>query len=142
MAKNIRYGEWKIAPKPKKEDERVTVRAPTGLIISSHEEYSRTLWVDTNVIVRCLSMFQDEEWLAEKARYALQVLRKCVERDPEKHGGVPVLRGTRFTIPSLFAEMSEGRSIFEIAEDHELDKDQLRELLEGLSIHFDQPLVK
>jgi uncharacterized protein (DUF433 family) len=85
-------------------------------------------------------MIRDDEWLAEQARQALHLLRQTVEIDPEKHSGVPVLRGTRFTLAQLFVEMSEGRGILEIAESFHLDKDQLRELLEGLSMHFDRPL--
>ena len=64
---------------------------------------------------------------------ALRVLHGCVEVNSGKHGKKPVLRGTRYLISTLFAELSEGCSITELAEDHDLDKEQLRELLEGSS---------
>jgi hypothetical protein len=31
-----------------------------------------------------------DEWLAERAKYALTTLRDCVEINPNKHGGAPV----------------------------------------------------
>jgi len=84
----------------------------------------------------------EEEWLAERAKHALLLLRESVEVNPGKHGGIPVLRGTRFTVSQLFAEMSEGRGIIDIAADFELDPDLLRKLLEGFSVHFDRPPEK
>jgi uncharacterized protein (DUF433 family) len=81
-----------------------------------------------------------EEWLAERTKYALVSLHDCVEVDPDKVGGVPVLRGTRFTVAQLFAEISEGRSLPDIAEGFRLDLEQLKKVMEGLSIHLDRPL--
>jgi uncharacterized protein (DUF433 family) len=84
----------------------------------------------------------DEEWLAERAWHARLILRDCVEVNPGKHGGVPMLRGIRFPIASGFAEMSEGLDINEIAADFDLDKDMLKQLLEALAIHLDLPVAK
>ena len=44
------------------------------------------------------STASEEEWLAERARYAILALRDSVDVNPDKHGGVPVLRGSRFTV--------------------------------------------
>jgi hypothetical protein len=38
------------------------------------------------------------EWLAERAREAVVTLRECVEVNPGKCRGVPVLRGTRLPV--------------------------------------------
>src|SRR5262245_60900557 len=84
----------------------------------------------------------EEEWLAERAKYALAVLRDCVEVHPDKRGGVPVLRGTRFTVAQLFAEIGEGRSLGEIASDFSLDLEVMKKLMEGFSIHLDRPLAQ
>ncbi len=90
---------------------------------------------------RAASALPDEEWLAERAKYALLVLRECVEVSPGKHGGVPVLRGTRFTVAQVFAEAGEGRSLPEIAADFNLDAELLKNLMDGFSIHLDRPLA-
>lgn len=137
----LRLSEWAISRRAKKETSLGLSHGRTGVIITSTLKDPHSEWCDQNLIVRNASVIREEEWLAEQSRYALQLLRQCVERDPGKHSGVAVLRGTRFTIAQLFAEMSEGRGILEIAEAYRLDKEQLRELLEGLSMHFDQPLV-
>jgi uncharacterized protein (DUF433 family) len=84
----------------------------------------------------------EEEWLLERAKYALLTLRECVESNPDKHSGVPVLRGTRFTVAQLFAELAEGRSLLEIASDFSIEADLLKRLLEGFSAYLDQPLAK
>ena len=90
-----------------------------------------------NGIDRLLSK---EDWLAERSQWATSVLRDSVEVDPNKRSGVPVLKGTRFTIAQLFAEIAEGRSIVEIAEDFELDLDTIKSLLQGFSTHLDHPM--
>lgn len=83
-----------------------------------------------------------EEWLAERARGAAMLLRNCVEVNANKRGGVPVLKGTRFTVAQLFAEIAEGRSAGEIAEDFDLELEMIKEVLHGFSIHLDQPMTR
>ncbi len=87
-----------------------------------------------------LDVRPEEEWLAERARHSMTVLRECVEVSPGKQGGVPVLRGTRFTVAQLFAEIGEGRSLPEIAADFGLDLGLMKKLMEGLAIQLDRPL--
>lgn len=91
---------------------------------------------------RNISYHMDEAWVAERARFAILLLRECVELNPRKHGGVPVLRGTRFPISHVFAELSDGLSIGQLAADFELDRDMLKNLLMAISIHLDQPFAK
>lgn len=88
------------------------------------------------------SSMSKAEWLAEQAKNALLMLQDCVEVNPGKHGGIPVLRGTRFPIAQVFAEMSEALSIEERATDFDLDRDSLKKLLEALAIHLDRPFAK
>ena len=83
-----------------------------------------------------------EEWLGERARFALTMLRDCTEVNPEKRGGVPVLKGTRFTLAQLLAEIAEGRNVQELSEDFELDLETIKQFLEGLSICFDHSFYK
>jgi uncharacterized protein (DUF433 family) len=83
-----------------------------------------------------------EEWLAERARHAMLMLRDCAEVNPRKRGGVPVLKGTRFTLAQILAEIAEGRSVTELAEDFDLDLEIIKQFLEGLSIYFDRPAFR
>lgn len=84
----------------------------------------------------------DEEWLGERLRYSTIALRECIEVNPNKRGGIPVIRGTRFTVAQLLAEIAEGRSLNEIAEDFEIDLHLLKKLLESMSIYLDRPAFK
>jgi uncharacterized protein (DUF433 family) len=80
-----------------------------------------------------------EEWLAERARCALSMLRDCTEVNPRKCGGVPVLKGTRFSLAQVLAEIAEGRSVTELAEDFDLEPALIKEFLEGMAIALDRP---
>lgn len=79
-----------------------------------------------------------EEMLA-RTRSAVLLLKDSIEVDPQKRGGVPVLRGTRFTVAQVLAEIAEGRSVAELAEDFDLDPALLKKFLEGLAQSFDSP---
>jgi uncharacterized protein (DUF433 family) len=83
----------------------------------------------------------EAEWLAERTKHAILMIRDCVEVNPNKRGGVPVLKGTRFTVAQLFAELGEGRSLGEIAEDFELDPTMMKKLMESFAIQLDRPFV-
>ena len=80
-----------------------------------------------------------EEWLADRARYAISMLRDCTEVNPRKCGGVPVLKGTRFSLAQILAEIAEGKSVSELAEDFELQPALIKEFLEGMAIALDRP---
>ncbi len=83
-----------------------------------------------------------DEWLAERMAYASQKLRECVEVNPKRRGGIPVLKGTRFTLGQLLGELADGRSLPCIAEDFELDLQILEQFLRGLSICLDRPATR
>jgi uncharacterized protein (DUF433 family) len=82
-----------------------------------------------------------EEWLAFRWKCAALALRDSVEIDSRKRGGIPVVRGTRFTISQLLAEIADDRSLSEIANELELDLVLLEQFLRGLSICLDRPAI-
>ena len=60
-------------------------------------------------------------------------LPNLVDRDPNKCGGVPVLRNTRFAVAQLIAELADSDSVGEIADDFDLSESQIREFLRELA---------
>ncbi len=79
--------------------------------------------------------------LAERTAWAAAILRECVEIDPTKRSGVPILRGTRFTVAQVFAELADGQSIDQIAESFDLDVETLKQLLHGFATNLDRPIT-
>lgn len=73
------------------------------------------------------------EELAARIGNAVAALTDCVEINPQKRSGVPVLKGTRLTVAQLLAEIADGRKVAEIAEDFDVDKALIQRLLEGLA---------
>lgn len=53
-------------------------------------------------------------------------------------GGKPCIFGTRFTVAQLLAELAEGHSVEEIAEDFDISEKRCRAALEQLAKLFDQ----
>ncbi|HYV34165.1 MAG TPA: DUF433 domain-containing protein [Gemmataceae bacterium] len=78
--------------------------------------------------------------LLTKTRHAMLALKDCVEVNPLKRGGAPVLVGTRFTVAQLLAELAAGRSVAEIAEDFDLALNTIERLLDGLALSLDGPV--
>ena len=79
-----------------------------------------------------------EQWLAERTEYAARELHECVEFDPGKRGGVPMLKGTRMSVAQLLAELGEGRSTVEVAEDFDLDAALVKRFVCGLAVCLDR----
>jgi uncharacterized protein (DUF433 family) len=77
---------------------------------------------------------------ARRAREAMVALQECVEVSPEVLGGVPVLRGTRFSVPQLFAELADSSGLAELADDFELDPALLQRFLHALAVYLDKPV--
>lgn len=84
------------------------------------------------------SVLPDE--LLARTHNAILLLKDCVEVNPQKRGGAPVLKGTRFSVAQLLAEIAEGRGVAEIAADFDLDLELIKKLLEGLALSFDGPV--
>ena len=78
-------------------------------------------------------------WLADRVNYATLLLCDSVEIDPDIRSGIPVLRGTRVPLSQALAEIADGSSIVEIADDLEIDERTIRGFIEGFSVWMDRP---
>jgi uncharacterized protein (DUF433 family) len=63
-----------------------------------------------------------------------EAAQEYVETDPQKLGGVPIFKGTRFAVRQLFAELADGQSVQQIAKNYRLDLPMLRGFLHSLGI--------
>ena len=68
-----------------------------------------------------LSSPRTDQWLADRLEHASRELDDCVELNPEKLGGIPVLKGTRISVAQIMAEIGEGSSAAEVSADFDLD---------------------
>lgn len=59
---------------------------------------------------------------------------KMIQRLPDIRNGIPVIRGTRFPVYRMLAELSDGYSIHEISEEFDITYDQLSLTLVDLAI--------
>jgi uncharacterized protein (DUF433 family) len=82
------------------------------------------------------------EWYIQCQLYGLVRLRNVVEVDPERRGGIPVLRGTRFTVAQVLAELAETEGAEEVAENFDLEARVIRDLLNALSLLLNRPYGK
>jgi uncharacterized protein (DUF433 family) len=96
-------------------------------------------WTFEKVSGHHSQVLSDEKWIAERLQYSLVLLKDWIEVDPLKRSGVPVLRGTRFTVSQMLAELADGRSSVELAEDFDLDIVVIQNVLHGFSIYLDRP---
>lgn len=81
-----------------------------------------------------------EEWLADRLRLAARMLTDCVEANPRKRSGIPVIKGSRVTLAQVLAELADDHRVSELSDDFEIDVELLRKFLEGLAIYLDQPV--
>jgi uncharacterized protein (DUF433 family) len=79
--------------------------------------------------------------LADRVRRAVMILENSVESRKDVLGGVPVLKGTRFSVGQLFAELAEGENIDTLASDCELDREALSTLLHALAVCLSDPMA-
>jgi uncharacterized protein (DUF433 family) len=64
-------------------------------------------------------------------------LKKTMISDPGILGGLPVVKGTRFPVSQVLAELADDYKLSEIADSFDLDVEILRELLSGLSLQYE-----
>ncbi len=81
-----------------------------------------------------------EQWLTARIQQATRDLGECVEWNPNKVGGVPVLKGTRISVAQILAEIGEGQSAEEVADDFELDVNLVKKLVQGLAVCLDRTI--
>ena len=76
---------------------------------------------------------------ARKMNRAVERLSEYIDIDPARRAGIPVIKGTRFRVSQLFAQLADGDSISDLEENLELDRALLQNLLHALSVVIDQP---
>jgi len=79
--------------------------------------------------------------LQERLRFAVETLNECIDVDANLRGGIPVVKGTRFPVSQLLAEIADSELLSGLALEFSLDGEVIRRLLEGLSICLDRPLA-
>lgn len=57
---------------------------------------------------------------------------------PKRRGGLPCVRGTRFTVAQVLAELADGRCIDELADSFDMDVDMLEALLRELALTYER----
>jgi uncharacterized protein (DUF433 family) len=97
-------------------------------------------WIKSAASVRHAN--RAEEWYIQCTFHGLATLSNCVEVDPERRGGVPVLKGTRVTVVEALGEIADSHCLQEIAHDFELDFENLKCLVDSLSLLFNRPYQK
>jgi uncharacterized protein (DUF433 family) len=60
-----------------------------------------------------------------------------IEINKGKRGGRPVVKGTRFLVSDLLAELADDRKLSEIAESFDIKLSKLRNVLQYLSIRIE-----
>jgi uncharacterized protein (DUF433 family) len=83
-----------------------------------------------------------EQWLIERTQHASRELGDCIELNPLKSGGVPVLKGTRISVAQVLAEIGEGQTADEVARDFDLDVEVIKKLVKGLAVYLDRPVCR
>ncbi|MGD0411655.1 MAG: DUF433 domain-containing protein [Verrucomicrobiota bacterium] len=71
------------------------------------------------------------------AQAATRRLAECVEKDPARLGGVPVFRGTRVPVKSLFDHLSAGDSVEVFLDDFPgVTREQVRAVLDAAGLRL------
>lgn len=83
--------------------------------------------------------FRLEQWFSECVQWGDKALQNSVEIDPKRRGGIPVLKGTRFTVSQTLAELADSTGVPEVANRFDLNQETIRELLYGLALLAERP---
>lgn len=82
------------------------------------------------------------EWYIECEVNGLRILEQSVDVDPDIRGGLPVLKGTGFTVAQTLAEIAEGPAADDLARRFNLVANDIREMLNGLSLVLQRPFSR
>ena len=113
-----------------------------------HEEWrprktnALTDWLPDNRPLPKAIPLRLEQWLAERLRHSITLLRSSVAVHPDVMGSVPVLHGTRVTVAQILAEIADDACISEIADDLDIDSTLIVNLLQGMAVQFDRPFFR
>ena len=78
-----------------------------------------------------------------RIEYARELLEETVEVDSAISGGKPVLKGTRFPVSRVLAELAEGKSLRSISKEYDLDVEKHKiPVLEQVKIVCHNPFGK
>jgi uncharacterized protein (DUF433 family) len=78
-------------------------------------------------------------WFDACAANGYELLKQSVDIDPDIRGGVPVLKGTGFTVAQAIVELAESCSVEDMAKSFDLDAERVRETLFALSLLLQRP---
>lgn len=106
---------------------------PGTVTLQEVESQALGLWL--NVPLRVVHELE----ISDRYRQAVIALRNCLESNPQKLGGVPVFRGTRFSASQLLAELADSDAITGIADEFEIEEQALQTFLHALAVYFDRP---
>lgn len=105
------------------------------------ERKERNRWLDTIRTSR-LPWVSSDDRIEERLRLAALALRDCVEINARRLGGVPTLKGSRFSVGQVLSQIADGDSIDDLAENFDLDREQLATLLHALAAYLSRPVHK
>lgn len=115
-----------------------------GMEIEDWRHDSEHRWF--SVLQRPASLSVSRDWVAAALAVRLvcgtRMLREAVDVHLEVRGSVPVLRGTRFPVSQVLAELADGRHIYEVAEDYDLEASDLESLLGGMAMCLERPVAR
>jgi uncharacterized protein (DUF433 family) len=95
-----------------------------GYLCTTSPAGPSTLTADHYVVIRLESAIRD--------------MRSCIDIDPMRAGGKPVLKGTRFTVAQVISQIAEGDTVDDLTENFRLDGGIIRCFLRALSVAFDR----
>jgi uncharacterized protein (DUF433 family) len=80
--------------------------------------------------------------LSVRLTYGTLLLKECVDIDPDRMGGIPVLAGTRFPVAQVLGELADGTTVSKLAKNFNLDAELIASFLRGIAIHLDRPFSR
>ena len=91
-------------------------------------------WEEPPAPARLKSGSVTAEWYIECQLYGWLMLEQQIEIDHDRRGGVPLLRGTGFTVAHIFDERAESVAVVEVVDNFDLQVEQIRDILNGFSL--------
>jgi uncharacterized protein (DUF433 family) len=119
-----------------------TTNAASGGLAKAYSEIEhQSHWVGWRTLIKSASVrsFRLDQWFSECVQWGDAALQNAVEIDPKRRGGIPVLKGTRFTVGQTLAELADSAGVPEVASRFDLDEETIRELLYGLALLAERP---
>jgi uncharacterized protein (DUF433 family) len=119
----------------------VTMVSDTGRDYTESEQEPHWAEPGWRTLIKSASVrnFRLEQWFSECVLWADKALQNAVEIDPKRRGGIPVLKGTRFTVGQTLAELADSAGVPEVATRFNLNEQTIRELLYGLALLAERP---